>query len=181
VGTAASVVEKSDDYDDGNWHAKQPEQDRAAHERLLFCFLFESWRLLNGQASASFRAKSHQASNARFTFSRRRFSRWNDPYRNKGGSRSARRGLASNERGASHALGRISEQTRATGATGADRSELLQLLQTWGRRAVTTDLEAHSRNEDRARSLSGSPEILRSKPARLEPVLGPKCPCRRGF
>jgi hypothetical protein len=47
---AVSVIEKSDDYDDGNWHAKEPEQDRAAHERLLFCFRFESRRLLNGQA-----------------------------------------------------------------------------------------------------------------------------------
>jgi hypothetical protein len=45
-----SVVKKSDDYDDGNWHAKQPKQYRAAHERLLFCFRFESRRLLNGQA-----------------------------------------------------------------------------------------------------------------------------------
>jgi hypothetical protein len=35
-----SVVEKSDDYDDGNWHAKQPKQYRAAPERLLFCFRF---------------------------------------------------------------------------------------------------------------------------------------------
>ena len=165
MGTAASVIEKSDDYDDGNWHAKQPEQDRAAHERLLFCFRFESWRLLNGQASASFRAKSHQASNARFTFSRRALLNGGMIHIVIGGSRSARRGLASNERGASHALGRISEQTRATGATGADRSELLQLLQIWGRRAVAADLEAHPRNKDPVKKPSGSPEILRSKPA----------------
>jgi hypothetical protein len=70
------VIEKSDDYDYGNWHAKQPEQDRAAHERILFCFRLESWRLVNGQASVSFRGKCHQASNARLIFSRKgaRFS-----------------------------------------------------------------------------------------------------------
>jgi hypothetical protein len=44
------MVEKSDDYDDGNWHAKQPKQYRAAHVRLLFVSVLESWRLLNGQA-----------------------------------------------------------------------------------------------------------------------------------
>jgi hypothetical protein len=30
------MIEKSDDYDDGNWHAEQPEQYSTAHERLLF-------------------------------------------------------------------------------------------------------------------------------------------------
>jgi hypothetical protein len=34
------VVEKGDDYDDGNWHPKQPKQYRAAHERLLICARF---------------------------------------------------------------------------------------------------------------------------------------------
>ena len=70
------MVEKSDDYDDRNWHAKQPKQYRAAHEGLLFGFRRDLWRLLNGQGSGLFRSKSHQASNARITFSRKavRFS-----------------------------------------------------------------------------------------------------------
>ena len=46
---AVSVVEKSDDYDDGNWHAKQPKQYRAAHERLFFVSILNR-ALLNGQA-----------------------------------------------------------------------------------------------------------------------------------
>jgi hypothetical protein len=33
---AGSVIEKSDKYDDGNWHAEQPKQYSTAHERLLF-------------------------------------------------------------------------------------------------------------------------------------------------
>jgi hypothetical protein len=45
------VIEKSDEYDDGNWHAEQPEQYSAAHERLLVIpFLIP----VNGQASVSF-------------------------------------------------------------------------------------------------------------------------------
>ena len=163
MGTAASVIEKSDDYDDGNWHAKQPEQDRAAHERLLFCFRFE---FVAPTKRASVRFVPRQVSlgleRPLYLLQEGASQLWNDPYRNRGGGSSARRGLASNERGASHALGRISEQTRATGATGADRSELLQLLQIWGRRAVAADLEAHPRNKDPVKKpfrIAGNPSF----------------------
>jgi hypothetical protein len=76
ANAASSVVEKSDDYDDGNWNPQKPKQYRAAHVRLLFCFRFESRRLLNGQAIGFVPRQSHQASNARLTFSRKaaRFS-----------------------------------------------------------------------------------------------------------
>ena len=72
------MVEKSDDYDDGNWHAKQPKQYRAAHVSvLLFCFRFEIVASIK-RASYRFRSaiNSHHASNARLTFSRKavRFS-----------------------------------------------------------------------------------------------------------
>jgi hypothetical protein len=49
-----------------------------------------------------------------------------------------------------HALGRVSKQEtgRAIGAISANRSKLSQLLQVWDHRAVGTDLETHSGNED---------------------------------
>ena len=73
---AVSVVQKSDDYDDGNWHAKQPEQDRAAHKRLLFSFRYRIVAPIKRASILSFLDNSHQASNARLVSERqkRRFS-----------------------------------------------------------------------------------------------------------
>jgi hypothetical protein len=167
VGTAASVIEKSDDYDDGNWHAKQPEQDRAAHERLLFCFRFESWRLLNGQASASFRAKSHQASNARFTFSRRALLNGGMIH------------IVIGEVVAAHGVAWHQTNEALHTRLGGSPSKLVRLGQQVQTAASFCSfckfgVAAPSRPilkltpgiKTRSRSLSGSPEILRSKPAR---------------
>jgi hypothetical protein len=49
------VVEKSDYYDDGNWHAEQPKQYPTSHERLPSVIHFKPRRPVNAQKSVLFR------------------------------------------------------------------------------------------------------------------------------
>ena len=62
------------------------------------------------------------------------------------------------------ALGRVPKQEtgRATGTISANRSEFSQLLQVWDRRAVGTDLETYSWNEDAVKEafrIAGNPSF----------------------